>query len=296
MSIAYDTRRLETRLFTQRDLEYWRAANHVLWRPEYWHTYVDDRKHYDICMNSNGWFPRKAMPYISPSDQPQFRLLYASYFWKSLLSYLGLPPINGTVLELLPGKTLTVSIALESLGFRGIYDRLDLSSYIPSCSTMQYSSHTLQKNVFELGNKPLSYDLIIGNHIIDDLLLDLALRESNQCLDHNDSSSLNDVWRHIFESDTYEHHILLILNLFDRMLKSMKHNAVLILRHYPSTFELRSGDMTRLRFLKAVFHHISSQLKSPRFGHSIQLPVLDVVAAPTGEKFPSSIIVAKPNC
>ena len=284
----------KTLAFTYSDLKYWQDANDKCWHKDYWRNKCGDNAHYELCMSSRGWYPREKTPYISTSAEPSSRFLYATYFWKSLFESLGMPPVDGRVLELLPGGALNVAVGLQSLGFRGRFDRVELEEGIPDCSTKQYISGVIHGDFFSVLERPLNYDLVIGNHIVDDLLLFLHLRDREAMrrayIDRCFSSA---VWADIAASAAVEEHATNVASHFLRLMESMGH-GYLILRHYPSTFDLRNSDVARIDLLQSIFHLMTWTLRQRLPSSHVHSIDLDSIPVPLGDRYPSSVILCAP--
>lgn len=74
------------------------------------------------------------------------------------------------MLELLPGLVFNLPVALQSTGFAGTLYRLDCTAQLhPACYS--FSWEWLNENAFTFAGGNLDYDFVIGNHIIDALLM-----------------------------------------------------------------------------------------------------------------------------
>src|SRR5438552_2200876 len=95
-----------------------RDRNEALWNAAFWCEHINDPRHYDIVIKSRGVFSKKDLPYISSSADPTFKLVYDSHLWLALLARFGLHRnAQSVILELLPGRTYALPVALESLAF-----------------------------------------------------------------------------------------------------------------------------------------------------------------------------------
>jgi hypothetical protein len=281
-------------VFDPRELDRLRAANDALWRESYWNEHCDDHRHFEICMRLKSWFPREDIPYIADDDEPRFRLLYASHFWKHLLDDLKLPPLRGSVLELLPGRTMTIAIALESLGFRGTFDRLDLSECIPDVSSYSFTGQVIRADLFDCTEALARYDVIIGNHIIDDLLMHLHAGCAARNRRSTDGRALShSLWDEISGSPDFDANIELVGALLDRLISRMRPGCTMIQRHYPSTFELKTSAVDRIDLLQGVFKQFCARLLENREAVFTALHPLRHLPVPEGEMYPESVLVIR---
>lgn len=280
--------------FAHSDLKCWQVANDECWQSHYWQNKCRDGAHYELCMSTRRWYPRSQTPYISASADPKSKFLYATYFWKNLFAALTLPPIDGRVLELLPGRALNVAVGLQSLGFCGQYDRIELEQGIPSCSTDQFSSVVIHDDLFDVLDEPLDYDLVIGNHIIDDLLLSLHLQSHKKVMRaYVDRSFSVAVWADIAANASVQEYAATLTDLFLRVMRAMDHGHM-ILRHYPSTFDLRNADIFRIDLLQKIFKLVTWNLGQCLPRDHVRTLRLDSIPVPLGDRYPDSVVMCAP--
>jgi hypothetical protein len=243
-------------------------------------------------MQSNGWFPRALTPYISAADKPHYRLLYASWYWKALLQYVVKLNRHARVLELLPGRTATLSLALESLGFQGTYDRIDLSPEMPEHRSLSFRGSIITMDALDILHNRYEYDVIIGNHILDDLILHLYGKEvGSSGAASREGSASSDVWTAIADGGSVGRFADRLSTFFTALLDGMRPGGALVLRHYPSTFELRTSATRRIRLLEGIFSWLAKDLAVRCFPSRVCRPSLDLVPGPRGEKYPYSVLV-----
>jgi hypothetical protein len=241
-------------------------------------------------MQSHGWFPRALTPYISEAAQPHYRLLHASWYLKALLRDVVNLNRHARVLELLPGRTATLSLALESLGFQGTYDRLDLSPELSEHRSLSFGGSVIAMDALEILHNRYEYDVIIGNHIIDDLILHLYCKEVGSPGAAGESSASSDAWAAICGGGVGRFADRLS-TFFTALLDGMRPGGVIVLRHYPSTFELRTSATRRIRLLEGIFSWLANDLAARCRPCRVWRPRLDRVPGPKGEKYPYSVLV-----
>lgn len=117
-------------------------------------------------------FPRRNQEFLQYTQ----RWLDQANAWKEIITKLNVPP-TGTIIDLLPGSLPKIELALNQLRFQGTIHAIDLDpqalkaldthlSLISPLSFIYVPHHT---NLYQISN--IKADLIIANHIIDDLLL-----------------------------------------------------------------------------------------------------------------------------
>ncbi len=272
------------------NLNYWIAQNEVLWHESYWRSHVDNDQHVQVCETFGGAWCRSRLPYIPDSARSELKFIYETHFWATLLAALSLPN-RGTVLELLPGLTFNVPVALQSLHFGGTLHRLDLTPQVKAAS-YSFLWEWLNEDAFTLVEHALNYDFIISNHIIDDLMMYLHYSEG-YCdrPEYFDPAAARKGWRYLSTVDHVHGYSLRLCNWFETLVGHMSANTTLILREFPSTFELRTRDVDRVRYLESVFRQITQRLR----GSSISSAFIEIASpiVPVGHRFPNSVFVVR---
>jgi hypothetical protein len=218
--------------------------------------------------------------------------VYETHYWKLLLASLECVPPNGAILELLPGKTMNLPIALESLGFTGGLDRLDLMPQ-PLLAFLRCRCRSLYQDAFTFVKSRLRYDVVVANHVVDDLLMYLHFRERYYTMPpYSHPDAARSAWAHLAAAGATSDHSGRLARLFEEIVFNMPARGTLVLREYPSTFELRTGDLGRTDYLAKIYRHITDRLK--------QLPgtcsaFLDLCSplVPLGQRFPYSLFVIR---
>ena len=107
------------------------------------------------------------------------KLLYDSYVWRHVIEQVK-PAKMSSVLELLPGSSLTIPFALEYCGFNGQLTRIDRVNRTPILSVWRFSTSFMSQDVLQSDIRGSEFQLILGNHIIDDLILRLELKSDDE--------------------------------------------------------------------------------------------------------------------
>ncbi|MDD5456232.1 MAG: hypothetical protein PHV30_04280 [Candidatus Margulisbacteria bacterium] len=145
--------------------------------------------------------------------------------WEEVLKKIDLTDING-ILDLCPGNGPKAAIALHYLDFRGTLYHLDkdeaASNVLLTFIKMFRSRFTLKyinQDFFEYNGQKV--DMLIANHVIDDLLIDKYCKTSGVLLEHIYESNdlfLDTIKRITDEPDSvrteYAEHIALTLSRY----------------------------------------------------------------------------------
>lgn len=263
--------------FTTEELVTWREFNRSCWTGDEWVSSINDRLHYNIvaCLKS-------------PLD---YKLLYDSYLWRLILEKSGWVPL-GRVLELLPGDSFTIPMALEGVRFHGELHRLDLIPRNSACGLFSFKTAWVSQNVWLSDAIVDNYDLVVGNHIIDDLLAYLHFPDPALLASfYSDPERALSAWTAIIGSPNLEDNKENLIELFIRLVTALCTDAMLVLRQYPSTFALRCGDVGRISTVQDTFRRICESLSTtPRC--CVTIPDLNAMPVPVGSKYPGSFVIA----
>ena len=271
-------------IFSEKDLDEWKGLNETCWSDHYWKKHNNDSEHYNISMASK--------------PQPDYKLAYDSYLWKIAIQNANCVGLNGNILELLPGTSLTIPVALESLKFGGLLERIDCGQPIPLGNRFHFLVNWIQSDIFKKSDYRIPYDIIVGNHIIDDLIY--YLHSSNISPDvefYNDVNYTNPYlskkkWENISSGENLDHYVSLITNLLLKLVNNLKRNSALILRHYPSTFAMRNGDIRSINVQMQTFFKVAIALRESNDTFSQFMDLSKVPVAP-GSKYPNSFLMLK---
>ena len=215
--------------------------------PLYWlNTYGEDT-HYNFMKKLSG--------------QVDARLLYKAWAWTCFLKENGFESRNGTVCELLPGPSLVVPLALCFLNGS---ERLVQFDKRPVEVQNLFPKLIIEKKSFDIWTDNIdiaSFDLIVGNHIIDDLMLDLFDGRDNSYRSfYNDKFERKNAWKSIVANNLVEKFVTQIANLIEGYTRRMNPGSCFILRHYPSSMGLSAMDSGQVSFELNVLSYLLARI------------------------------------
>jgi hypothetical protein len=266
-------------MLTLDDIEELTRERESAFNPHYWTTAVCDQKHFTLVSNVK-----------QPID---YRLLYDSWLWRRVIDSVrpaGMEA-NAEILELLPGTSLTVPVALQSVDFKGTLVRMNEDRPVPLSPAFTFHHYWHEGQLAELLAAPLSYDLIVGNHIVDDLLFAIYYPDLIQRAKIYPQRDLcKAAWESMAGSASIPEIQTQIVTAFLAIVRRMPLTSRLVLRHYPSTFALRSRDLARINLEMDTFLMIAKAAHRSDGTAScfLDLGKLDV---PAGSQYPNSLLV-----
>lgn len=281
--------------FQEVDLNYWRKLYRSCWSLNYWNTKIQDIQHYNIWHAIDSRYRNNQC--VQCQSSRDYKMLYDSYLWKTILHQHGYHNQVQHIIELLPGMSATIPVALCSLGFKGRLDRIDMDSEVAlPYKELGYTVKWIRQNISSNTKFKMPYDLIVGNHIIDDLIFCFLIGKR----DHDDySMSLDDDYRNpdkcaaIWQKCTEDHEISCIIeaivNTFISILDCLSTGATLVLREYPAAFAMDNADLIHIGVHLSVFCALSERLSMAR-NVSLQFPDLNTINVPLGCRYPNSIL------
>jgi hypothetical protein len=99
-------------------------------------------------------------------------------------------------------------------------------------------------------------------------------------------------WRHLIDADAASKYSSALVSFFVAFVTQMSVGTTLILREYPSTFELRVGDMSRMTYVAHLFRLITNRIcEIP--GICTTFVELESDIVPLAHKYPNSVFVAR---
>ena len=244
---------------------------------EYWGKHIADRAHCRLVMEAK-----------SP---PDYRLLYDSWLWRYVLEASNRWKRDALILELLPGTSLTIPVALQSAQYQGTLYRLNDEPAVPLPEVLQFADRWIRGELTDLASGPLLYDFVIGNHVIDDLLFNLYCRdpEERKAL-YVDAERCRHTWESMARLGYLLVYRIQLAEVFAGLVRNMKNPSTLILRHYPSTFALVSDDLIRINAEMEAYFTIARTLTRIEQSDCFFLDVSSV-NVPPGSKYPESFLV-----
>jgi hypothetical protein len=246
--------------------------------PEFWERYIADECHYSLVVRVK-----------SPLD---FRLLYDSWLWRLVLDGLAKPTLQSTIIELLPGSSLTIPVALESVGYRGKLQQMNDELPVTIPDWFHFRHAWLGGKLVDLVSQPAEAGVILGNHIVDDLLFDIycvGREDKGPC--YSDVALCKAIWASLGESRALSSLQEAVTGLFMRLVQSMSYPSMLILRHYPSTFALSSKDLVRANAEMGAFRAMARTLRALR--REVYYLDLSRLNVPAGSLYPASFLIVE---
>jgi hypothetical protein len=220
-----------------------------------------------------------------------YRLLYDSWLWRNIFESIGLKKSDARVLELLPGVSLTIPAALESSGFRGRLYRLNDCPLPRLPKSLHFKERQIVSKLSGTLPSIHYYNVIVGNHVIDDLLFDMHCPRSSGRDDIYINPELcKAVWNDMINSGKHSRYEVRLVKLFANIVSNMKYHSVFVLRHYPSTFALCSQDMRRINIEMKVYSSITEALSACDQCATSFIDLSDI-NVPCGSKYPKSIFL-----
>jgi hypothetical protein len=254
----------------------WRELVRTAYDNTWWSRLSDDSNHYGI---------------IERIGRPlRVKLLYDSHLWKWVLESLGAGKASH-IAELLPGWSHTIAAALESLGFSGELLQFDLEFPQSNSTPFAYERIWIKENILH-GSKLLSEaQFILGNHILDDLLVCQANPTDNERQFYYSSPGHSRViWQRLAEDRRLTEWINATADCLANIVNALAPGQTLVLRDYPSTTVTVQGDEVRWRTEREVHKVVFTRLASLDGVTAIR-PALTRAPAPPGCCFPGSFLI-----
>ncbi len=258
------------------DISKWRELLETAYDESWWSRLSDDDNHYRI---------------VERIGQPlRVKLLYDSYLWKWLLAQ---SHINSAeqVVELLPGWSHTIAVALESLGFSGKLLQVDLELPHANRTLFPFERVWVKQSIFDLQEELSQASLIIGHHILDDILICQANATDDQRKTYYSSPTLSQsTWGQLAQHPSLSTWIEATASCIANIASRLTEGQTLVLREYPSTTATRQGDNVRWSIELAVQNSVFERLATME-QVSVTIPDLSQAPVPAGCRFPSSVII-----
>jgi len=166
------------------------------------------------------------------------KLIYSSFVWRHIVRKVVDCP-RAQVLELLPGKSRAVPLGLVSAGMSCDLVRCDRNieviqdpQNLARVNTTRWAVDLYSPDM-DWGN----YDLVVGNHIIDDLLV-ASWNDTTYVDGFGDPASTEKLWHDFRHSADYLNEIQRLTARLCNLVMTLKSGARLLLREYPSSFAL----------------------------------------------------------
>ncbi len=215
------------------------------------------------------------------------KLLYDSYLWKWLLAGGGVAMAH-RVVELLPGWSHTIAVALESLDFKGTLAQVDLKRPESSRTPFPFLRVWCRQDLLSIQCGFDDASLILGNHIADDLLICLALTTEARRQEYYSSPVYSRAtWQALAIDPRLDDFIEQTVSVFESISRGLRHGQVMVLREYPSTTATQQGDAVRWALERRVQEAVFRRLGEVE-DLFMQVPNLSGAPVPPGSRFPGS--------
>ena len=261
---------------------------------KYWIDQINDQSHFETWLKFS---EDSTISYVHvEQSRLKYKTLYDSYLWKIALEQLSAERPIETVLELLPGRSFTLPIALASLGFTGVFDQVDREKTISiNQNLVKYSSNWLPKDLLANQDCERQYDMVVGNHVIDDLAFSALMGpiEAGEYSvfadpDYLDPTRSALVWRRAIGKIKWLTH--LVHGILVGLLNNLTLGAVLILREYPSSFALRNGDFTSVKVHLQIYQDVVRMVSQDSRFDARFLKIADDHCLPAALRFKNSFV------
>lgn len=281
--------------FQEMDLNYWRNLYRSCWSLDYWNTKVRDTQHYNIWQAIDSRYRNSQC--VQCRSSRDYKMLYDSYLWKTILRQHGYHDQVQHIAELLPGRSATIPVALCSLGFKGRLDRIDMDSEVVlPYEFLGYPVNWIRQEITSCTQFDIPYDLVVGNHIIDDLIFSFLVEIRNyedysMSLDmyYRNPDKCAAIWRKCTKNAEMSRIIEAVIDTFISILDCLHIGAILVLREYPAAFAMYNSDLTHINVHLNVFHALSERLLTVR-NICLQFQDLNTIRAPLSSRYPNSIL------
>ena len=164
---------------------------------------------------------------------------------------------------------------------------------VPLARTVTFSNRWQAGQITDLLKGTLCCDLILTNHIIDDLLFSFYLSSPQKRRDiYSDPDLSKLTWDSMSRSDSFPRLQKQVVEIFLELARHMPLASVLVLRHYPSTFALMSRDVVRVNIELDTYFRIA---KAAQYSVDVTCCFFDLSAVnvPIGSKYPNSVLLMR---
>lgn len=226
-------------------------------------------------------------------DPMAIRYLNDALVWASVLKRTGAS--DGTVVEMAPGRSMTIPMALTMLDFSGELvqvDNVDWPNRPPAVLRSRFTLRRQQEDIFTFSQSPIRTDFLVMNHVLDDLFIGLWAKENDldffgPAMDEIEVSE--SAWRNAMsDSERYE---ATLMGLAAQLARSLAQGCALILRNYPSRFETYHEQVDRVNFMMGLTERFIGVLRDKGF---IDTDVdVERIPGSLGSKYPGSFQVLR---
>ena len=199
------------------------------------------------------------------------------------------------IVELGPGKSIVIDMALSFLNFQGIFTKIDNTKWEkPDDSSLKkaFKGEFITADVVKNPDAIPASDIIIMNHFLDDLFMDLWAKKRK--VDYfgpsfHSAEKGNEYWKcAIKENGVY---IKLILSFVKKLATKVNLGGYIIIRNFPSAFETVSRQVERINFTTKLNTIVVEAFLNT--GFTLETTILSDLVGFKALKYPDSFFVLK---
>lgn len=231
--------------------------------------------------------------YYTTKSPISMRYINDGYVWSNIVRKIRFSA--NKVLELCPGNSLVIDLALSFLNFNGVLIKADLKRWnleekIRIKRPFRIKLQNL--NVVQDVNKLIPSNLLILNHGIDDLFIGLWAKEAK--IDYygytfKKIKENNKYWKKAMSKS--EKYIKILKKFFQKLTDRIEDGGFIIIKSCPCGFETHFQQSERVNFTFQLTDLLVKEIKN--CGFKIIDINLDDIPGPKGSKFPDSFRVLK---
>lgn len=213
---------------------------------------------------------------------------YMAHVWYSLLYFFGIKS-NSTIIEIAPGSSNKLSLALAKIPFTGRLYIVEPNEKLAGILSSKYAELLPKANIAiiqdtlenSLNRLPQSADALISNHPLDDMLL--AMDIDNISSSHlfswaydqlpNKTQTISDKWdQFISNPKKLDYGREYVFNVWDNALCKLEPD-LLLLSQYPS-FTLNNANLFELNTISSG---ILEKLREKHAHHSYSITIIQTI-------------------
>jgi len=228
--------------------------------------------------------------YLTSHSAFSIRYINDAYVWAGVLRAAGFN--GGNVVELGPGTSRVVDMALAFLGFDGQLTKVDYSDWPEENKALKqsFSARTVPIDIAAHPEQVPVADVLVMNHFTDDIFIGLWARIAGVDYYANDFVSEDDNQTAWAQAIARASEIKpTIFNAFAVLAKRVRYGGLIAMKNYPSGFETHMRTVGRTNFTFALAEEISDMLVES----GLQRVNIDLDAVPgaPGSKYPGAFAV-----
>lgn len=204
----------------------------------------------------------EAINYLNPLAQFSTRYINEGWTWSKVLKLVS---EFKSCVELCPGKSVVIDLALSYNNYSSVLTKIDYRNwdqFEPLKIKNKFSYELLNLNVITDTASIPTTDLILMNHIVDDLLMGLwGLRHEIDFFGlWNDSDKVDSCWEAVIE-EGYEAYLPILKRFMCELIEKVNLGGHIILRDYPSAYETTRKQILRINFSRKLTLILIDELK-----------------------------------